>query len=286
MPSRSNNVGLMCGFVLLAIGIRAQPLDAVEYLPGIAWPEPAVITPGENNADAPSDAIVLFDGKDLSAWNDDGSWQVENGVMIVGTTSLLTKRKFGDCQVHVEWSMPNPPRGNGQDRGNSGIFFMPHYEEARQLYWKYEIQILDSYDNRTYFDGQAAAVYKQSPPLVNAMRRPGQWNTYDIVFIAPRFAEDGTLNSPAYVTLVHNGVLVHNHYEMSGPTSWTAPPAYSKHAERLPLGLQNHGHKVRFRNIWVREITPIVGEPASAPMLRKGNKRWPVGAKEPAGAGE
>ncbi len=275
----------LCGHGLCAVcvlcGLFYSSACAVEYLPGVAWPEPEVVTPGKTNSQPPSDSIVLFDGKDLTEWNDDGSWKVEDGAMIVGNRDIRTKKKFGDCQLHIEWQMPNPPRGQGQHRGNSGIYFMPHYERGRNLFWKYEIQILDSYDNKTYFDGQAGAVYKQSPPMVNAMRPPGEWNTYDIVFTAPRYAEDGSLKSPAYVTLVHNGVLVHNHFEMSGPTSYIAPPAYTGHADRLPIGLQNHGHKVRYRNIWVREIPPIVGTQEHVPMLRAGDLRWPVDEERP-----
>lgn len=275
-----NYVRLLCALCVLCGEINQQS-SAVEYLPGVTWPEPEVVTPGETNAHPPSDATVLFDGKDLSAWNDEGSWKVEDGTMIVGDRNILTKQKFGDCQVHLEWAMPNPPKGKGQHRGNSGIFFMPFYERERDLYWKYEIQILDSYNNKTYFDGQAGAVYKQSPPMANAMRPPGEWNTYDIVFMSPKFADDGQLKSPAYVTLIHNGVLVHNHFEMQGPTSYIAPPKYTKHAPRLPIGLQNHGHKVRYRNIWVREIPPMVGTRGHAPMYRAGNVKWRVGEERP-----
>lgn len=270
----------LCALCVLCVSIN-RTSNAVEYLPGVAWPEPEVVMPGKSNSEPPSDAVMLFDGKDLSAWNDDGSWTVEDGVMIVGNRDIRTKQKFGSCQVHLEWQMPNPPKGKGQQRGNSGIYFMPHYERERDLFWKYEIQILDSYDNKTYFDGQAGAIYKQSPPMVNAMRPPGEWNVYDLIFVAPKFQDDGSLESPAYVTLIHNGVLVQNHFEMAGPTSYIAPPAYTGHAERLPIGLQNHGQKVRYRNIWVREISPIVGTKEHVPLFRAGGIKWRVGEERP-----
>lgn len=229
-----------------------------EFLPGIDWPEPPVVTPGEGNTAPPSDAIILFDGKDLSAWKNGENWKVENGVAIVGSGQIETKQPFGDCQLHIEWSAPNPPSGDSQGRGNSGVYFMGLYE----------VQILDSYENQTYPDGQAASVYKQMPPYVNAMRPPGEWNYYDIAFTAPRFTEDGSLESPAKVTVFHNGVLVQSHFELDGGTTWYHRPSYEAHAEKLPLMLQDHGNPVRFRNIWVREITPIVGTQVREPKFR------------------
>ena len=166
-----------------------------EYLTGIEWPEPPVVTPGENGG-PPSDAIVLFDGKDLSAWEGGDNWKVEDGVAIDAKHDIKTKQSFGDCQLHIEWSAPDPPHGTDQDRGNSGVFMQD----------RYEMQVLDSYNNKTYFDGQASAIYKQTPPMVNAMRPPGKWNVYDIIWTAPKFKDDGSLESPAYVTVLHNGV--------------------------------------------------------------------------------
>ena len=242
------------------------PGQNVEYLPGIQWPEPRVVTPGKQSADPPSDAIVLFDGKDLSAWNGAEQWRVKDGVAIVGAGNIASKQAFGDCQLHVEWSAPVPTKGKGQGRGNSGIYLMGLYE----------VQVLDSYQNKTYFDGQAGAVYKQSPPMVNAMRPPGEWNSYDILFSAPRFAEDGTLQSPAYVTVLHNGVVLHNHFPLSGGTVWEAPAKYKPHAAKLPIMLQDHGGPVRYRNIWVREFQQLTGKQVDPPMYldHETDEKW------------
>jgi hypothetical protein len=218
-------------------------------------PLPPVVTPGgpATLVNPPSDAIVLFDGKDLAAWESvegggPAKWKVENGYFEVAakTGGIRTKQGFGDCQLHVEWMSPDPPHGQDQDRGNSGVFPMEMYE----------IQILDSYQNQTYADGQAAAVYGQYPPLVNASRPPGQWQTYDIVFRAPRFGKDGKVLQPAYVTVLHNGVLVQDHVALTGPTTHMARPPYKAHPDRLPLMLQDHSHPVRFRNIWIRDLLP------------------------------
>lgn len=257
-------------------GIAACQLQAVEYLPGIEWPEPKVITPGKSSSEPPSDATILFDGTDLTAWYNGDRWTVSDGVATIGKGSLTTKGKFGDCQLHIEWSIPKSTKGKGQKRGNSGITFMVRDDQEIDLYTKYEVQILDSYENETYYDGQAAAIYKQSPPMVNATRPPGEWNNYDIIFTAPRFAESGKLLSPAFITMLHNGVLVHNHFELQGTTSWIRPPLYLKHDDKLPIGLQHHKNKVHFRNIWVRDIEPIVGRRVSEPMYRDKGKTWPV----------
>jgi hypothetical protein len=214
----------------------------------------------------PSDAIILFDGKDLSAWQNSDQWKVEEGVMICGKGVVTTKEKFGDCQVHIEWSAPTPPKGSSQGRGNSGIFLMGMYE----------MQILDSFDNETYFDGQAGAIYKQTPPLVNAMRAPGEWNSYDIIWTTPKFNEDGTLKSPAYITAIHNGAVVLNHFELLGDTPYNRPPQYKQHAAEGPISLQDHGNPVRFRNIWVRPLVPPKGEQVREPFIRKGNEEIPV----------
>lgn len=235
----------------------SQGLAIEEYLPGIQWPEPPIVTPGAKNSDPPSDAVVLFDGTDLSQWKNGDAWPVKDGIAYAGKGFIVSKAKFGDCQVHVEWSAPTPPEGEGQGRGNSGIFFMG----------KYEIQVLDSYQSKTYFEGQAGAIYKQTPPMVNAMRPPGEWNTYDIFWTRPRFKDDGSLESPAYMTAMHNGVLILNHFELLGDTPYVRPPQYNKHADRLPISIQDHGNPVRFRNIWVREMKPIIGKRANEPML-------------------
>ena len=179
----------------IAISVAcATSAFADEYLNGIKWTPPATITPGARDADAPSDAIKLFDGKDLSQWKNADSWVVKDGVAICGKAQITTKQEFGDCQLHIEWSAPKPAVGSGQGRGNSGVFMMG----------RYELQVLDSYDNMTYSDGQAGAIYKQTPPMVNAMRKPGEWNSYDIFWTGPRFKEDGSLESPAYITAIHN----------------------------------------------------------------------------------
>lgn len=244
-----------------------------EYLTGIKWPEPPVVTPGKNCGDPPSDAIILFDGKDLSAWEGGERWKVEDGVAIVQGGDITSKQSFGDCQLHVEWSAPVPATGSSQGRGNSGVFLMD----------RYELQVLDSYDNETYFDGQASAIYKQTPPMVNAMRPPGEWNTYDIVWTGPRFNDDGSLESPAYITVLHNGVLTINHFALLGNTPFNEAPKYEKHG-KLPIHLQDHGNPVRYRNIWIREIKPIEGKREREPYFHDHatGREWPVrnGASE------
>lgn len=213
-----------------------------EWVSGIIWPEPAVVDPGPVGG-PPSDAIVLFDGKDLSQWNGADKWVVEDGVASPRGGDIRTKAAFGDCQLHIEWATPDHVSGSGQGRGNSGIFFGGQYE----------IQVLDSFENKTYFDGQAGSLYKSKPPLVNASRKPGEWQTYDIVYNAPRFNEQGTIVKPGYVTVLHNGVLVQNHTEILGETSYESPPVLKPHGP-APIRLQYHGNPVRFRNIWLREI--------------------------------
>ena len=219
-------------------------------------PQPAVVTPGvtstqEQVGSAASDATVLFDGRDISPWVAmDGSptkWVVKDGALecVPGSGYIRSFQSFGDCQLHVEWAAPTPPHGDSQGRGNSGVFFG---------FGRYEIQVLDSYQNKTYADGSAASIYGQYPPLVNATLPPGKWQTYDIVWTAPRFDAEGMLLSKARVTILHNGVLVQNNVELTGPVPWIGRPPYKAHSERLPIAFQDHGNPVRFRNVWVREL--------------------------------
>ena len=214
-------------------------------------PRPPVVQSAPHVGQAPpSDAIVLFDGKDLAQWQaEDGSaakWVVRDGFVEVkpGTGMLVSRRGFGDAQLHIEWATPTPPKGEGQERGNSGIFLMGIYE----------LQVLDSYQSDTYADGQAGAIYGQSPPLVNATRPPGQWQTYDVVFHRPHFKADSSVERPARMTVFLNGVLIQDNFELSGPTAHQRRPPYSAHADKLPLKLQDHGNPVRYRNIWIREL--------------------------------
>jgi hypothetical protein len=215
-------------------------------------PAPPVINAGPSQLPVPppSDAIVLFDGHGLDQWRSaDGSparWKVKNDYMEVvkGTGAIGTVRGFGDVQLHVEWATPLPAVGEDQDRGNSGVFLMG----------RYEVQVLDSYGSVTYPDGQAGAVYGQYPSLVNASRPPGVWQTYDIVFHRPRFDGAGKLLEPAFVTVLHNGVLVQDGVVLTGPTAHQSRPPYTAHPDQLPITLQDHGHPVRYRNIWVREL--------------------------------
>jgi hypothetical protein len=251
---------------LTLIAVAGLEVSAEEYLTGIQWQKPPIVTPGETAADPPSDATVLFNGKDLNNWENGERWPVADGVMSSGKGMITSKEKFGDCQLHIEWASPTEVKGSSQGRGNSGLFMMG----------KYEIQILDSYNNETYFDGQAGAIYKQTPPMVNAMRPPGQWNTYDVFWTAPRFGDDGSLKSPAYVTLVHNGVLLLNHFELLGDTPFNRPPQYKAHEPQGPISLQDHGNPVRFRNIWVRDLVPQQGERTREPFLRDGDKETPI----------
>jgi hypothetical protein len=220
----------------------------IPWLPGDPTrPLPPKVT---SNPDAtPSDAIVLFDGKNLDAWqHGDGraaAWNVTEGYfeVVPGAGSLATVQSFGDCQLHLEWATPSPAQGTDQEPGNSGVYLMSQYE----------IQVLDSFQNRTYADGQAAAVYGQYPPLVNASRAPGEWQSYDIVWHGPRFSADGELLRLATLTLLHNGVLVQDHVPLTGPTEFDRP-SYRPHPEKMPLFLQDHGQPVRYRNIWIREL--------------------------------
>ena len=243
----------MSRLLLAMIGLlaaRPLALDAQQWsIHDMDRPPPPVVDPGSTGR-PPSDAVVLFGGEDLSQWRMKGGepakWKVTGGYVeiVPGSGDLVTTRAFGSCQLHLEWAAPASPKGEGQDRGNSGVFLME----------RYEVQVLDSYRNRTYADGQAAAIYGQFPPLVNASRAPGEWQEYDIVFRRPRFGQDGKLVSPARMTVFHNGVLVHDNVELAGATVHRARASYTAHPDRLPLILQEHGSPVRYRNIWLREL--------------------------------
>jgi hypothetical protein len=232
-------------------------------LPGMPWhvhdparPHPKVVVPGNAPGAPPSDAIVLFDGTGLSKWQQRGrgenqgkliepTWKLGDGYFEVAGNSgdLVTRDKFGDCQLHVEWASPAPPHGNSQARGNSGVILMS----------RFEIQVLDAWENPTYADGQTAAIYGQWPPLVNPARRPGEWNTYDIVFEAPRLTGD-QVTKPAFVTVIYNGVLVHHHKEIMGPMVYRQVAHYTAQPAEAPLLLQDHHDAVRYRNIWIRRL--------------------------------
>ena len=239
-----------------AFALTGAVLFASDYRTGIDWPEPAVVTPGAAPSDAPSDAIVLFDGTNLDAWNE-SQWKVADGVLTVepGTGDLRTKQKFGSVQIHLEFATPpvdvdadGNPTAHGQSRGNSGLFFMDHYE----------VQILDSYENETYFDGQCASIYKQNPPLVNVCKAPGEWQTYDVIFHRPilRIENDQVAEviRPATITVFQNGVLVVDNWSIWGDTYYDRPARYEVHGDKEPIHLQDHGNRMKFRNIWVREI--------------------------------
>lgn len=238
--------------------------DDTEYITGQPWrvhdskrPAPPVVTPGDKDSNAPSDAVVLFDGTDLNEWESskeegaDAGWKVENGYMEVvkGTGDIQTRKRFGDYQLHLEWATPTVIEGESQGRGNSGVFLLADENRAG-----YEIQVLDCYENPTYADGSAGAIYGQYPPLVNASRKPGEWQTYDIIFEAPIW-DEGWIVAPAFVTVIHNGILLHHRQECMGPTSHRA---VNRYAEPDPdvgaLRLQDHGNPVRYRNIWMRPL--------------------------------
>lgn len=244
--------------VCAAAALLCSAARGREWKSGVEWSEPPVVSPGERDAHAPSDAVVLFDGTNLSEWEQGDAWRIEDGAAIPQQTDIYSKRHFGDIQLHLEWAAPEVIEGEGQGRGNSGVFLMGLYE----------VQVLDSYQNQTYFDGQAGGIYKQTPPMVNAMRKPGEWNTYDIFFTAPQFRTNGDLERPGYVTVVHNGVLVQNHFELLGPTYYVQAPHYEAHADTGPIRLQFHHDAVRYRNIWVRELIPANGRRVSAPFNR------------------
>jgi len=240
----------LCFFLLLALSVAVAAAQSQRdpALTEVWDPVPPKVDPGDASR-APSDAIVLFDGTDLSAWSGrDGAaeWKVEDGAFTIvpDAGGLATRTAFGDVQLHLEWRSPTMLTGEGQDRGNSGVFLMSLYE----------VQVLDSYDSVTYSNGQAGSIYKQHIPAVNVTRAPGEWQSYDIVFSAPRFAPDGQLRQPATMTVLHNGVLIHNHVTLRGPTVFIGEPEYQAHESKLPLTLQDHGNLVSFRNVWIREL--------------------------------
>ena len=245
--------------VIAVVGMMACSVPAVVHAQLSDWPQhsmerpkPPAVNPGPfpGSPSPPADAIVLLDGRSLSSWKSSDSgparWRLVDGAMEVvpGTGGIETVREFGDVQVHVEWMAPNPPHGEGQDRGNSGVFLMRQYE----------VQVLDSYHNDTYADGQAGSIYGQYPPLVNPIRPPGEWQSYDIIFRRPRFDAAGKVIQRARMTVLFNGILVQDAMELVGPTSNGERKPYVAHPDRLPVSLQDHGHRVRFRNIWVRNL--------------------------------
>ncbi len=234
---------------------KPKPADTEFYTP-----VPAVVTPGATNNNAPSDAIILFDGKNLNEWvsvkdNGPAKWIVNNGVFTVdkSTGNIETKRKFNNYQLHIEWQIPSNINLTGQSRGNSGLFLAS--TGAGDL--GYELQILDSYNNETYTNGQAGSIYKQIAPMVNANRKPGEWQSYDVIWTAPVFNQDGSLKSPARVSVLFNGVLIQNNFELKGPTQYIGQASYAKAHGASPIKLQSHGDKsepISFRNIWIREL--------------------------------
>lgn len=245
---------LLVAAALVLCGSAMFAQEVFKQQPGPLGPpskEPPVITPGKSCGEPPSDAVVIFDGKSLDNFVSDrdgtspAQWDIVDGAMQVkaGAGGIRTKQKFGDCQLHIEWATPAEVKGEGQGRGNSGIF----------LSERYEVQVLDSYNNKTYANGQAGALYKQHAPLVNASRKPGEWQTYDIIYHAPAFDEDGKLLKRARITVLHNGVLIQDNVELMGFTYHDRPAAYIAHGPGS-LYLQDHGNPVRFRNIWIRPL--------------------------------
>ncbi len=271
--ARKAAIGLLCVIVAVAavradeaaVSAGSPPMVNTDgftntpFLPPGTWhvhdpnrPQPPVVTPGTFSSDRepgkpPADAIVLFNGSDVSSWRDkDGkpaNWKIENGELIESKGDIFTQQDFGDIQLHLEFCMP-PPKGSGQGRGNSGVFLMG----------RYEVQILDCYQNLTYADGTVGALYGQHPPMANASKPPGTWQVYDILFTAPKFESNGDVKSPAYVTVLLNGVAIQNHESYMGPTGWKLQPHYTAHASTGPISLQDHNNPTRFRNIWVRPL--------------------------------
>jgi hypothetical protein len=264
MTMRRKLFGISGAMVLLSgLGVA---LAQKEYKNGVVWPEPAVVTPAavDKPGAPPSDATVLFDGTAETFqkyFKNAEKWELKDGYAVVKGADVVTTESYGDMQLHVEFATPEQvdPKQTGQGRGNSGVYIMG----------RYEVQILDSFENKTYFDGQCASLYKQQPPMVNVCRKPGEWQTYDIAFEAPMFDTAGKVVKPAIITVLQNGVFVQNHYELKGGTYYDQPAKYEKHEEKAPFRLQNHGNPLKFRNIWVREFKPLVGVP---PMSKKDDK--------------
>lgn len=250
----------LLAFAIVGATTHAQTAEPTDPKATEQWePVPKVVTPGKQDAAPPSDAIVLFDGRDLSQWETSkdhlsAHWKVHDGVVTVDKASgnIQTRQRFRNYQLHLEWQVPKDITGEGQARGNSGLFLASTGPGDEG----YEVQILDSFNNKTYVNGQAASIYKQAPPLVNAMRPPGEWQSYDVLWTAPVFAADGSLKSPGYVTVLHNGVLVQNHTQLAGETFYIGKPKYKPYAD-APIKLQAHGDPsgaISFRNIWVRPL--------------------------------
>lgn len=241
---------ILLALLLVTISLSAQTQKELDPLATEIWtPKPKKVTPGTLPGEAPSDAIILFDGKDLSKWSSidgkEAKWEVKDGTFTVmkGTGDIKTRQTFGDVQLHIEWREPPGLEGEGQARGNSGIFFQE----------KYELQVLDSYESLTYSNGQAGSIYKQHMPLANAMRKATEWQTYDVVYNAPRFSENGAVISPARITVFHNGIVIQNNTSIWGATTYRGVPVYEAHGKGS-LRLQDHGNPVSFRNIWIREL--------------------------------
>ena len=252
----------LAGLALVAVSICAQQPAKPRPEETEVWePVPAIVTPGVTNAAPPSDAIILFDGKNQDEWvsaqdHSPAQWFVHDGILTVnkapGVGNIETRRRFRDYQLHIEWRIPENIAGSGQARGNSGVFLASTGPGDAG----YELQVLDAYNNKTYVNGQGGSIYKQSAPLVNPARKPGEWQSYDVVWTAPTFNSDGSLKTPAYVTVFFNGVLVQNHFELKGETLFIGKPFYRKF-DSAPIKLQAHGDKsepLSFRNIWVREL--------------------------------
>jgi hypothetical protein len=249
--------------IILALSsavLAQQPSTAKPEDTEVWKPEPKVVTPGATGGAAPSDAIILFGGKNLDEWvsaqdrNAPAKWTVTDGTILVSKTAgnIETKRTFKNYQLHIEWRVPENVTGEGQARGNSGVFLASTGPQDAG----YELQVLDNYNNKTYVNGQAGSIYKQAIPLANPNRKPGEWQTYDIAWTAPVFNDDGSVKSPAYVTVFFNGVLVQNHFELKGETRYIGQPFYKKF-DGAPIKLQAHGDPspaLSFRNIWVREL--------------------------------
>ncbi|MDX6461405.1 MAG: hypothetical protein QOE55_5102 [Acidobacteriaceae bacterium] len=262
MRIQNSKLLLFTTLIALTVPVFAQQPAAPKPQDTEVWePVPKIVTPGASNAAPPSDVIVLFDGKNLDEWvsaqdKSPAKWIVADGVLTVskapGVGNIETKRAFRNYQLHIEWKIPENITGTDQARGNSGVFLASTGPGDAG----YELQILDSYNNKTYVNGQAGSIYKQGIPLVNPNRRPGEWQTYDVVWTAPTFNDDGSLKTPAYVTVFFNGVLVQNHFELKGQTLYIGHPFYKKY-DTAPIKLQAHGdhsEPISFRNIWVREL--------------------------------